>query len=181
MQKRTVSLSVVCCLIPAVVCLTGAREDEAKTRFTDATMDLGIVVSDLATSLSFYTNVIGLVKTGEFSVPGTLCREAGLTDGHPLNITTLTPNGDTDGTNLKLMQIPEVDSKPPDNAFIHSQLGFSYLTFYVADIDRVLAAVKAHGAGIASRGAVSLGGGQFLSLVRDPDGNLVEIIGSRSQ
>jgi catechol 2,3-dioxygenase-like lactoylglutathione lyase family enzyme len=160
---------------------TAARDDEPDQVFSDVTMDLGIVVSDLNASVEFYADVVGLQQTGGFSVDDEFCRKAGLTDGHPLKITVLTPNGDSSGTNVKLMQLPNVDSQPIDNAFIHSQLGFSYLTFFVNDIDAFLERVRIHGAKLASREPVALGGQTRLAVVRDPDGNLVEVIGKTSR
>lgn len=164
-----------------IACLTGAREDESKSIFSDTTMDLGMVVSDLDASLEFYTDVVGLSRTGGFSVPGNICKDAGLTDGHDLKITVLTPNGDANGTNLKLMTVPGADSKASDNEYIHSQLGFSYLTFYVADLDAAIARAKSAGAEFAGAEATRVGGNNSLSLVRDPDGNIVELVGPRSE
>ena len=180
MTRRMYSAATIAGFL-SIVCLTGAREDEAKSVFSDTTMDLGIVVSDLDASLSFYTDVVGLKKTGGFSVPGAICKTAGLSDGHDLAITILTPNGDSDGTNLKLMAVPEADSKPSDNKFIHSQLGFSYLTFYVADLDAAIARAKESGTEFAGADATPVGGGNSLSLVRDPDGNLIELVGPRGK
>ncbi len=163
-----------------VLCLTGARVDEAGSRFSDVTMDLGVVVSDLDASVAFYTQVVGLQKSGGFSVDEEFCRKAGLTDGHALDITVLTPNGDPDGTSLKLMQVPKAESRPADNSFVHSQLGFSYLTFFVHDIDAFMKRAEEHGAEMASTELVPLVGQQRLAVVRDPDGNLVEVIGDTS-
>ena len=174
-----------CVAIPGVVfglvCFTGAREDEANSTFSDVTMDLGMVVSDLDASIAFYTNVVGLQKTGGFAVDAEFCQAAGLTDSHPLKVTILTPNGDSGGTNLKLMQVPSVDSKPSDNSFVHSQLGFSYLTFHINDIDAFLERVETHGAKLAAKRLVPLSGRTRLTVVRDPDGNLVEVIGNTSK
>lgn len=181
MSRRYSSLCAAAGIVLGLVCLTGAREDEANSTFSDITMDLGVVVSDLDASIEFYTNVIGLQKTGGFTVGPEFCTSAGLTDGHALNVTILTPNGDANGTNLKLMEISEAESKPSDNTFVHSQLGFSYLTFRVNDIDALLERVETHGATLASKELVSLGGQVRLTVVRDPDGNLVEVIGKTSK
>lgn len=182
-MTRRVSTAGVTLLTAALglLCLTGAREDEANSRFSDVTMDLGVVVSDLDASITFYTQVVGLQKTGGFTVDEKFCRSAGLTDGHALNITILTPNGDSSGTNLKLMQVPEAESRPSDNRFITSQLGFSYLTFFVHDIDAFMDRAEEFEAEMASTELVSLGGSKRLALVRDPDGNLVEVIGDTSK
>ena len=125
--------------------LSGATTYQADDTFSDKTMDLGIVVSDLDRSIKFYTEVVGLEHTGEFFVGKDFCKDAGLTDSHDLSIQVLAPNGDVEGTNVKLMELKGVDSKSSDEAFIHSTLGFSYLTFYVSDIDAASARMKAAG------------------------------------
>jgi catechol 2,3-dioxygenase-like lactoylglutathione lyase family enzyme len=146
-------------------------------------MDLGIVVSDLNASLKFYTEVVGLTKTGSFSVGADFCREVGLTDSHDLNIQVLSPNGDTDGTGVKLMELPGVTSHKADQRFIHSQLGFSYLSFFVTDIDAASARMKAAGVTAVAKERVRIPletpVPMYLTLVADPDGNLIELIGPK--
>jgi len=178
------SLSLSALAILAVVTFGGAQNDAEKV-FSDVTMDLGIVVSDLDASVEFYTNVIGLEKTGGFAVGQDFCRDAGLTDGHDLDIQVLSPNGDTDGTSVKLMELPGVDSRKGDHRFIHAQLGYSYLTFHVTDIDAASRRMK-------SAGIKAVGSEQvrvpldtpvpiFLTVIADPDGNLIELVGPKAK
>lgn len=178
------SLNVSALAIMTVVLFAGAQNDAEKT-FSDPTMDLGIVVSDLDASVRFYTDVVGLEKTGAFAVGRDFCRAAGLTEGHDLNIQILSPNGDTAGTGVKLMSLPGVDSKKGDHRFIHSQLGFSYLTFHVTDIDAASARMKAAGIKAAGREQVRIPletpVPMFLTLIADPDGNLIELIGPKAE
>ena len=53
------ALSICIGVAACLTVLSGADDAESK-RFSDATMDLGIVVSDLDRSIRFYTDVIGL-------------------------------------------------------------------------------------------------------------------------
>ena len=70
-----------------------------------------------------------------------------------------------------------------DNEFIHSHAGFRYLTVIVADTDAALARLEKLGVKPIAKSPVSLpdslAPGMHLTCVRDPDGNVVEIIGPR--
>lgn len=168
----------------AVLLFSAAAPLPQQNVFTNNKVDLGIVVSDLDRSLKFYTEVIGLTHSSEFSVPEDFCTQAGLTDGHALNnIQVLTPNGDVQGTGVKLMQLKGVDSKKADHSFVHSTLGYSYLTFHVSNIDDALARLKAAGVKPAGEDQVRVPLETpvplYLTLVADPDGNLIELVGPK--
>ena len=178
MMKRIVPVCVLSAAVLTVV--AGAVHRDGTVTFSDPVMDLGVVVSDLDAAIAFYTQVVGLQKTGGFTVGPEFCSAAGLTSGHALNITILTPNGDPQATQLKLMSVPEAGSRPADNRWVPSQLGFRYLTFFVDDLSAAQDRIRQHGAVLASSSPVPLGDGRSLILVRDPDGNLVEIIGRTS-
>ena len=62
--------------------------------------------------------------------------------------------------------------------YIHMILGINYLTLFVADMDQALECLKKAGAELHGETPVSLGGKTQLSVVRDPDGNFVERIGT---
>ncbi len=169
----------------AAVLATTTRGDAAdgQSEFARSTIDLGVVVNDVAKSVKFYTDAIGFSEAPSFTVPADFCADAGLTDNHALEIRVLTlGEGDT-ATKLKLMQVPSAASKKSDNAYIHSQLGYRYLTIYVADADVALARLKKAGAKPLAKGPVALPAGLppglTLTVVRDPDGNLIELIGPK--
>ena len=66
-----------------------AQKAPAPDEFSNPTIFVGSVVADLAKSVDFYTNVIGMTKTGSFSVDGAKSKELGLTDGRPIDVTVL--------------------------------------------------------------------------------------------
>jgi uncharacterized protein (TIGR03067 family) len=152
-----------------------------KSEFSRGTIDLGMVTSNVARSVKFYTEAIGFQEIQGFSVDAQLCADAGLTDHKSLDIRVLVLEDNPAATRLKLMSLPGVESKTSDNAFIHSQLGFRYLTIYVSDGNAALERLKRAGVKPLVKGPVklpeALGPGMTLSVVRDPDGNLVELIG----
>jgi catechol 2,3-dioxygenase-like lactoylglutathione lyase family enzyme len=142
----------------------------AEPAFPRATIDLGCVVSDLDKSL-------------KFDVPAELARDAGLTDSKPLSIRVLVLGDGEGATKLKLMQVAGATPRTGDTEFIHSHTGFRYLTIFVADADAAVARLAALGVRPLAKGPVplpaALGNGMTLTCVRDPDGNLVELLGPR--
>ena len=57
--------------------------------FSNPTIQIGVVVSDLQKSVDFYINIVGMVKTGNFSVDGAKSKELGLIDGRFVNVIVL--------------------------------------------------------------------------------------------
>jgi catechol 2,3-dioxygenase-like lactoylglutathione lyase family enzyme len=146
-------------------------------------IDLGVVVSDVDASVKFYTEAIGFKEVDGFKVPAGFAKDAGLTDDKPLDIRVLQLGDDENATKLKLMQLPGVKSKKSDNRFIHSQLGISYLTIFVVDTAKALDRLEKAGVKPLAKGPVGLPEplpqGVFLTVVRDPDGNLIELVGPK--
>lgn len=151
--------------------------------FTRTTIDLGMVVTDLEKSVAFYTEAIGFTELPGFDVPATLATDAGLTDGKPLSIRVLVLGEGPEATRLKLMSVAGTTPRTGDTDFIHSHTGFRYLTITVADTDAALARLATHGVKLLAKSPAplpeSLGPGVFLTCVRDPDGNIVELLGPR--
>jgi len=152
--------------------------------FPRTTIDLGCVVSDLDASVRFYTEGIGFHELPGFSVDPPLAADAGLTDTKRLDIRVLVLGEDNAATKLKLMHVAGTEPRRGDNEFIHSHTGFRYLTIMVADTDAALARLAKLGVKPIAKSPVALpdhlGKGLFLTCVRDPDGNLVELIGPRA-
>jgi len=175
-MRRLVLALLACSALP---CL--AAEPAA---FPRTTIDLGCVVSDLDASVRFYTEGIGFRELQGFSVEPPLATDAGLTDAKPLDIRVLTLGDGESATKLKLMHVAGTEPRKGDNEFIHSHIGFRYLTIVVADTDAALARLSKLGVKPIAKSPIALpdhlGKGLFLTCVRDPDGNLVELIGPRA-
>jgi lactoylglutathione lyase len=178
-RSAFVTLSVLTCLMTASAIPVHADDSE----FSRPVIDMGVVVSDVDASVKFYTEVIGFKEMDGFKVPAGFSKDAGLTDEKPLDIRVLQLDEDENATKLKLMQLPGVKSKKSDNRFIHSQLGISYLTIFVEDMTKALDRLKKAGVKPVAKGPVALPEplprGVFLTVVRDPDGNLVELVGPK--
>jgi catechol 2,3-dioxygenase-like lactoylglutathione lyase family enzyme len=168
------------------LCPSPAQEpssgQEEPSEFASGTIDLGVVVGDLDASLRFYKDLIGFTEVPGFAVTGDFCESAGLTDGHGVKIHVLVLNKNDTATRIKLMALPAAKPRASDNTFIHSQLGFSYLTLRTTGLKPALARLDAAGVAPLGQGPVPLPGqgpdGAHIAVVRDPDGNLVELIGT---
>ncbi|MFM8952775.1 MAG: VOC family protein [Planctomycetaceae bacterium] len=170
---------VLAALVASCLALPGIAKEPA---FTRSTIDLGCVVSDLDVSVRFYTEGVGLKELKGFEVSAPLATDAGLTDGKPLAVRVLVLGEGESATKLKLMQVAGTAPRTGDTEFIHSHTGFRYLTVFVADTDAVLARLAKLGVKPLAKGPVALPdslapAGMHLTCVRDPDGNLVELIG----
>lgn len=172
-------LCIVTAILATEMTTAGAEENE----FSRAVIDMGVVVSDVDAAVKFYTEAIGFKEMSGFKVSAGFAKDAGLTDKKPLSIRVLQLAEGEDATKLKLMQLPSVDSKASDNRFIHSQLGLSYMTIFVQDTNKALERLRKSGVKPIAKGPVELPEplpqGVFLTVVRDPDGNLIELVGPK--
>ena len=145
--------------------------------FSKPTIDIGVVARDVEKSAKFYTETIGLKEIEGFSAPAELGKKIGLVDSHPINVRVFVTDEIEGATRIKLMSFPDAMGKLPDRSYIHSTIGINYLTLYVADMDQALARLKKADAKLLGETPVSLGGKTQLVVVRDPDGNFIELIG----
>ncbi|MEC8043970.1 MAG: VOC family protein [Verrucomicrobiota bacterium] len=154
--------------------------------FSSQTIDLGVVVTDIEKSLEFYKEVVGFTEDDGFDVTGDFPKKVGLTDGTPLKIHVLTLGEDETATKLKLMQVSS--SKPTrkiKQPYIHTLSGFSYLTIFVKDVDLVLSNANKKGYKAYANSPQTLPKGLpqniCLLMLKDPDGNFVEIVGPNTK
>ncbi|MFM1996254.1 MAG: hypothetical protein RLZZ111_641 [Planctomycetota bacterium] len=174
-------LRLCLCLLVAFAGLTAFAAEPAA--FPRTTIDLGTVVADLEKSVRFYTEGIGFREIQGFEVSADIAAAAGLTDAKPLSIRVLVLGEGPDATKLKLMQVAGTTPRVGDSEFIHSHTGFRYLTISVSDTDAAVARLEKLGVKPLAKSPValpaSLAPGVHLTCVRDPDGNIVELLGPR--
>ncbi len=188
MKSPNFSTMVLAASLFAGLSLGAARAAEPATKpageFSSSTIDLGVVTRDVNQSIKFYTEAIGFKELPGFMVPADYAKDVGLTDGHPLDIHVLALGDEPTATKLKLMSLKGVDSQRQDQTFIHSTLGFSYITIRVADTNAALARLNQAGVKPIAKSPLelppNLPQGVFLTIVRDPDGNFVELVGPKN-
>ncbi len=151
--------------------------------FTRPSIDLGIVVKDLDKSMKFYTEAIGMKATGGFVVPGEFAGRAALSDNQTLGIKTLVLGEGPNASTVKLMAFPGAPGEKTKNDFIHTSLGFSYLTLHVADTNAAVQRLQKAGVKLLKNSPIALPAplptDLYITLVRDPDGNFIELVGPK--
>ena len=171
------------CLVALAVLACSANRSMADDEFASTTIDIGVVTSDVDKAVKFYTEAIGFKELPGFSVDADYAKEVGLTDGHRLDIRVLALGDDPKATKLKLMSLPGVASKRQDLQHVHSTLGFSYITVHIADTTAALERLKKAGVKPIAKSPLEvpkdIAEGIFLTIVRDPDGNFVELVGPK--
>jgi len=175
--KYKVCVLLVAWALVGVLMIQIARSDSGKPAFSRTTIDIGVVVSDVDKAAKFYTEAIGFTETGSFDVPAQMAGDTGLTDNKPFKVRTFNLGKEPTATTLKIMQIPDAGSKPVDNQYIGSSLGFRYLTVFVTDLTKTIERLKQHGISPVKPPYRLSGGNNHLILVKDPDGNIIELIG----
>jgi lactoylglutathione lyase len=156
---------------------SAGRAAETSGEFSKGTIDIGIVVGDAGRTAQFLTNAIGFTEVKGFSVTPELGRKIGLIDGYGADIRVFTLTEGEQATRIKVLSFPEAKAKPANQKFIHSTLGMRYLTLYVKDMNRALQRLKAAQVPLLGETPLDLGGGTYIAVVKDPDGNFLELIG----
>ncbi len=179
MKKYNVIGLIVLCLAASIF-LTGASgTNRAKSEFARTTIDLGIVVSDVEKAARFYKNALGFTEVPGFDVSKEMAGDSGLADYHAFHVRVLVLGDEPSATKIKIMEFTKAPGKKVDNQFIHSSLGFSYLTIFVSDTTAAVERAKRAGV-FPVKEPYKIGSGNFyLTLVKDPDGNIIELVGPK--
>ncbi|MCU1400645.1 MAG: hypothetical protein JWN62_3754 [Acidimicrobiales bacterium] len=122
-------------------------------------IDLGIVVTDLAASLAFYRDTLGFVPVGEMDLPG------GGTMQRLLCGTSV----------IKLLAPAKAPPVPAPPGGIQGATGYRYWTITVANLEAVVASCADAGYKIAIP-LTTLRPGVVIAIVADRDGNWVELV-----
>ncbi len=140
-------------------------------------MEVGIVVADLDRMLAFYTEVLSCVEQRRSDIPVELSRALRTAPAGYINVWLKTPYGEV----IKLVKPPEAPLCVRAPEYSSARSGFAYLTFYCAEIDKVLESATARGA-IVRSDDWTLSGSIGLKLVffEDPEGNVIELVEPKS-
>jgi catechol 2,3-dioxygenase-like lactoylglutathione lyase family enzyme len=158
---------------------TASRGAENAGEFTKPVIDVGMVVKDQARTASFLTNAIGFKEVPGFSVTPELGKKIGLTAGHAGTVRMFVLDGPEPATRIKVLSFPDAGAKASDQTYIHSVFGMRYFTIFVNDLTRAVERLNRAGVRLEGETPVDLGGGTFIVVVRDPDGNFFELIGRK--
>lgn len=165
-------------IIPFILVLAVFVSSAQTSEFSSATILVGNVVQDLEKSIDFYTNVIGMTQTGEFSVDKTKATELGLSDKYTLDVAVLKLEDTPNATEWKIMSLgKKAGHKKPK--WIHDDTGMQYITIFVNHLNPFIERIKKHNVEILSDVPSKLGDNKYFVLVQDPDGTFIELIGPK--
>ena len=181
---KNLSLLLLIGLVGALAFSFGVSANQQaapESSFASDVIDLGMVVSDIDKSLKFYKDVLGFAEIEGFKVPPQFALDTGLSNKLQLDVHVLVLGKGEKATKLKLMQFKTAPGARVDNTFIHSSYGYRYLTIAVKDVNAAVARAEKAGAKPIAKCPVPLPegfpAGLALANYRDPDGNLVELVG----
>lgn len=144
--------------------------------FEHGTIQFGVVVSDLQKSLDFYTNIMGMTKTGSFDVDEEFAKRSGLTGGEPFSVTILKLKDSTEATEWKLMSFGQKGSHPRPE-YIQDDTGVQYVTINVTSMKPFLDRIREHNVKLLGDTPTNLDDNREFVLIQDPDGTFIELIG----
>jgi len=177
---RKYKLLVLSAILVTVLLLSGyAATGGAKSEFARTTIDIGIVVNNVEKAAKFYKEALGFTEVPGFDVSAEMGRDSGLTDSKAFRVRVFVLGDEPTATKIKLMEFPDAPGKKVDNQFIHSSLGVRYLTIFVADTNAAVERAKKASV-VPVKDPYQLGGGNnYLTLLKDPDGNIIELVGPK--
>jgi catechol 2,3-dioxygenase-like lactoylglutathione lyase family enzyme len=148
----------------------------AASDFAGETIHIGVVVSDLAASMRFYEEVIGMQRVTSFALDEDFGRRSGLTGGVPVEIQVLQLGAGETATQWKLMTFGD-RAEAQRGDFIHQSTGMQYITLLVTDLNAVVDRLQAHNVTLLGETPTPLPDGRHFVLIQDPDGTFIELIG----
>jgi catechol 2,3-dioxygenase-like lactoylglutathione lyase family enzyme len=169
------SIKLLSAIITLLAIHLSVFSQEKKNEFASDIIKIGIVASDLQSTLNFYTNILGLSKVREFDIDSATSATFGFTTGVPFHVTGLKTNNSEHSTELKIL------SFGPNNAFkkphhLNDNLGMQYMTIYMNTMAPVIERLKKNNIKFLGKTPTQTEG-YTLVLVQDPDGVFVELIG----
>jgi len=165
-------------IIPLIFVLAVFITTAQTSEFSSPTILVGNVVKDLDKSIEFYTKVIGMTQTGEFSVDKAKATELGLSNKYTLDVAVLKLEDTPNATEWKIMSLgKKAGHKQPK--WIHDDTGMQYITIFVNHLNPFIERMKKHNVEILSDAPSQLGDNKFFILVQDPDGTFIELIGPK--
>lgn len=140
-----------------------------------ATVNMGIVVTDLPASREFYMKVIGLEPGGIIPITQEQSESSNFAGGQAFKIHMYKANSaKMSGTGLKLIEFADTKKRKPLTG-INEHQGINYLTFTYSESEYASVQERVKESNTPKVGHID--STEFQAIyVRDPDGNFCELI-----
>ena len=148
----------------------------SQSNFTSKQIGAGVVVADMERSMNFYVNVIGMVKTGNFTINAEFGKTGGLTGGDAVDVNILKLENSPEASEWKLMSFGKKATHPKQK-FIQDDTGVQYITIQVKSLKPIIERLKEQKVPFLGSTPTPLNKNAHFVLVQDPDGTFVELIG----
>lgn len=149
--------------------------------FARECLDVGLVVKDAKRTARFY-EAIGFQDSGTFELKSELARAIRLSDGDPVGIRLLSMGEGKSASRLKIIEASHLAPENQIPAVVSSANGMRYMTVFVSDLKAVLKRLNTNFEGIEPILQTTIDKGTSdettIAVVPDPDGNLIEIVGT---
>lgn len=134
----------------------------AKINFTSDAIDIGMVTRNDIEMLSFYQNVLGLIKDTEIPFPGLgVVNKLSFGSGY-----------------IKILVLDKNPSNTNPIGDFSTSNGIRYITINLSNLDEILDSCKLNDVNIVNSGVV-IRPGVTVAIIQDPDGNLIELMQSQ--
>lgn len=137
-----------------------------------ATRHTGIVVQDMETCLHFWRDIMGLKVVADFWEEGSFIDTVQHLNGVKLHMIKL---ADPDGVLIELLKDDSHPTPSPERNKLCDR-GIRHIAFTVANVDESWRILCENGCETLSEPVTSPDGKARLFFVRDPEGNLLEIV-----
>ncbi|TAK45890.1 MAG: VOC family protein [Saprospiraceae bacterium] len=175
-MKSTKQLFLTLLLPAAAILFFGSTSKRTNGEFEHGTIQIGVVVSDFEKSLDFYTNVLGMTKTGGFLIDKEFGKRSGLTGGESFEVAILKLVDSPHATEWKLMSFGQLANHPLP-VHIQDDTGVQYVTVFVKSMKPFLERFEHHHIATLGDTPTTLADGRKFVLIQDPDGTFIELIG----
>ncbi|NNF21914.1 MAG: VOC family protein [Saprospiraceae bacterium] len=153
-----------------------ALSSKAQSEFSNSTIQIGVVVSDLDQAVKFYTEVIGMQKVRDFDINSDFGARSGLSGGIPFHVEVLKLEDKPEATEWKLLSFGK-EAQHPKQKWIQDDTGMQYITIYVNSLEPFIERLESNMVPLLGETPTVINDDLSFILVQDPDGNFVELIG----
>ncbi len=151
---------------------------ESTNEFARSAISVGVLVQNMNKSLEFYTQVVGMIQVREFSIDAEKAKRMGLTNGKEFDVKVLKLENVLNATEWKLVTFGRKTNFKKQK-FIENENGIRYATIFVKSMQPLLERIQKYGVKTYGQTPTMLDETRQFVLLKDPDGNFIEFIGTK--
>ena len=137
-----------------------------------APLEIGVPVIDLERMVRFYSEALGCTEVRRADIPAELSRNIRVHPDGYVNVWLQFPGGEV----IKLVSPPTNPEQAPTPEFTGTRTGIAYFTIYCDDIANAISNAESCGAEMISERALTEGEAVKLAFLKDPEGNVFELV-----